>query len=230
VYIYTQNRLIYTIAVRTTMDTQSKTEMVNYLYTEYMRVCSSGYLNSMLYDVPIESIDGVKLDKARLRLSPFELELFVEIRNADNANLICLQDCGTYQIIKDTRNRGVIKEADPEPDEQTRLTKLSFVEGVDKLVDVISKLIFNVEYGRLVYCVQNWGHPPLPDCFKKLATLGKAEWKDKDCCVCLETTNTRFAPCKHRICGRCVSNLNRVTCPICRADYDCHESSSDDEE
>lgn len=55
-----------------------------------------------------------------------------------------------------------------------------------------------------------------------------------ECCVCLEMTNGRIANCKHTICLRCVSNLVKDRCPMCREKimtFDCgYESSGEEEE
>jgi len=55
-----------------------------------------------------------------------------------------------------------------------------------------------------------------------------------ECCVCLEMTTGKIANCKHNICMRCVSNLVKDRCPMCREKimtFDCgYESSGDEEE
>lgn len=54
-----------------------------------------------------------------------------------------------------------------------------------------------------------------------------------ECCVCLEMTSGKIANCKHTICLRCVSNLVKDRCPMCRERImtrDCGYESSDEEE
>jgi hypothetical protein len=54
-----------------------------------------------------------------------------------------------------------------------------------------------------------------------------------ECCVCLEMTRGKIANCKHTICMRCVSNLVKDRCPMCRERImtrDCGYESSDEEE
>ena len=54
-----------------------------------------------------------------------------------------------------------------------------------------------------------------------------------ECCVCLEMTSGKIANCKHTICLRCVSNLVKDRCPMCRETImtrDCGYESSDEEE
>ena len=54
-----------------------------------------------------------------------------------------------------------------------------------------------------------------------------------ECCVCLEMTNGKIANCKHTICLRCVSNLVKDRCPMCRERImtrDCGYESSGEEE
>jgi hypothetical protein len=195
------------------MDEQSKNEMMDYLWGEYAVGIGRSENSARFYEIPIASIGGAKIGGARLRMSPFEIELYIELKNADNPHINYMKDAHIFEIVKNTE------------DADTRHTKLSISEGVEKLIDIIGSLDFNVRYGLLVK--NKHVFTPPPKCFKILASLGKAECDDIECCVCLEDTETRFTPCNHRVCGICVSNLKKMICPMCRADYE-EEGDGDD--
>jgi hypothetical protein len=194
------------------MDEQSKNEMVDFFWMEYIRLNidvdkrrTQHWSPTGFYDIPIGSISGVKLNMFRLRFNENEMAVFFTLKNADNKNIFHLTDCGEHDLIKHDKDK-----------DTERFTKVRIREGVDKLIVFISSLDFNVRTGILT---QRY-IPNLPVCFKKLASLGKAKCiEDTECCVCLEPTITHFKPCNHHICGVCVSNLNKMICPMCRADY-----------
>jgi len=209
------------------MDNQSKTEIVEFLWAENIEHagCESlGLINGIpkpwYYDLPIGSIDGVKIEDPRIRLTQFGMILMFSIKNGFN-NLNHLNPSGDYILIRNIR-------VDCDPINQTRLTKLSLIEGVDRLVEVVSKLRFDTDLAGFITSITNRA---LPESFKKLASLGKALPKDNlpECCVCLETTRTRFV-CNHHICGRCVSNLTKLICPMCRENYEEDEDEDEDDE
>jgi hypothetical protein len=199
------------------MDEQSKNEMMDYLWMEYAGGIGRSIASARFYEIPIASIGGAKIGGARLRMSPSEIELYIEVKNGDNPHINYMKDYNIFEIVKNNKTE--------DADTHTRHTKLSINEGVEKLINIIGSLDFSVRYGTLVKSK----HPstPPPKCFKKLASLGKAECDDIECCVCLEDTETRFTPCNHRICGICVSNLKKMICPMCRADY--QECDDDDD-
>ena len=199
------------------MDEQSKKEMMDYLWVEYAAGIGRSDASARLYEIPIASIGGAKIEGARIRMSPFEIELYIEVKNADNPYIKHMRDAHIFELVKNNKT--------DDADTHTRHTKLSISEGVEKLIDIIGSLDFNVRYGLLVK--RNHPYTSAPKCFKKLASLGKAECDDVECCVCLEDTETRFKPCNHRICGICVSNLKKMICPMCRADYE--EGGDDDD-
>ena len=204
------------------MDEQSKNEMVDFFWMEYIRLNidvekkrTAHWTPTGFYDIPIGSISGVKLDMFRLRMNEYEMSVFFTLKNANNKNISPLTTYSQHDIIKTPANQ---------PDGTERFTKMRIREGVEKLVVLISSLDFNVRTGM----VRTTGQPTLPECFKKLASLGKAKCTEEtECCVCIEPTNTHFRPCNHHICGVCVSNLNKMICPMCRADY---QYDSDEED
>jgi hypothetical protein len=204
------------------MDEQSTNEMVDFFWMEYIRLNidieekrTANWSPSGFYDIPIVSINGVKMNIFRVRLSEYEMEVIFTIKNADNNNIAHLTNYREHTLIKQGR--------DGTQWDKERFTKMRIREGVDKLVLLISSLDFNVRTGILSHGTI----PNLPKCFKKLASLGKAKCiEDTECCVCLEQTITHFKPCNHYICGVCVSQLNKMICPMCRADY---QDDSDEE-
>jgi len=210
------------------MDNQSKTEIVEFLWAENIEhaECESFGLANRIpkaryYELPIGSIDGVKIERAMIRLTQFGMMLEFSIKNGFNDHIHHLFPRGEYILIENIL-------VDEGFNNQNRLTKLSLIEGVDRLVEVVSKLCFNTEVaGIIIDKIKR----PLPASFKKLASLGKALPKDNlpECCVCLETTRTHFE-CNHHICGRCVSNLTKVICPMCRANYTDEAEDEDEDE
>lgn len=201
------------------MDEQSKNEMMDYLWVEYAGGVGNKCCGAKFYEIPIASIAGAKIGGARLRMSPSEIELYIEVKNADNPHIKYMKDYNIFEIVKNNKTE--------DTDTHTRHTKLSINEGVEKLINIIGSLDFSVMYGTLIKKTTPDTDDRTPKCFKKLASLGKAECDDTECCVCLEDTETRFTPCNHRICGICVSNLKKMICPMCRADY--QEEGDDDD-
>ena len=53
---------------------------------------------------------------------------------------------------------------------------------------------------------------------------------EDECCVCLEITSGAIRNCKHAICMRCVSNLVKRNCPLCRERICCESDGSWDED
>ena len=211
-------------------DEQSKNEMVDFFWMEYIRLNidiekkrNPSWSPPAFYDIPIESISGVKIETFRLRFSEYELAFFFNVKNADNKNIFHITGGVERDIIRNPANQPSRSYC---PDGTVRFTKMRISEAVDKLVMYISSLDFNIKTGM----ISTMGTTPtLPECFKKLASLGKAKCiEDVECCVCLEPTLTHFRPCNHHVCVACISQLNRMICPMCRADY--QEDSSDEED
>ena len=196
------------------MDEQSKNQMVEFLWVEYIRLNidvekkrTAHWSPSGFYDMPIGSISGVKLNMFRLRMTEYEMTVLFTLKNANNRHIFPLTSYSRHDIIKTPGTPS---------DDTERFTKMRIRDGVEKLVVLISSLAFNVRTGMF----RTTGQPTLPECFKKLASLGKAKCTEEtECCVCYTPTLTQFRPCNHHICGVCISNLNKMICPMCRANY-----------
>ena len=40
------------------------------------------------------------------------------------------------------------------------------------------------------------------------------------CCICYNNSLTLFLNCNHIICLECITNIKKLCCPLCRADYE----------
>jgi len=163
--------------------------------------------------LPIESIDGVKLQKVSLRIFKHCIDMLLQINNHEYDNSI-IWLCGT--LCQDLIKIPTSKEG---PD--VYFAKHNIRSAIEKLFENITKYRFDRNMGHFVLHEVK----PLPlKAMYKLASIGAAKTSQtwKECCVCYETTKTHFSKCNHTLCGKCVSNMScdhhgKLKCPMCRA-------------
>lgn len=170
-------------------------------------------------DLPIDSIDGVKVHNVRL-----------EIYSSVMRTIIVLENCEYSGNIKNyipNRFETLMSNTTNDKNKEVCLSKEGIREGIIKLFAYISALRYDNFNGHFTTFKKN----TLPyKALCHLASLGKSKAVGElECCVCYEATKTHFSKCKHSVCGRCISNMatRNLQCPMCRAKIS--NEDSDDE-
>jgi hypothetical protein len=183
-------------------------------------------------DLPIDSIDGVKLESAKFCIYRGAMQIRLKINNKEYTQSIAwFSDTKCESLVEIEGGFRAVSEMD------AYLSKNAIKEGCEKLFEFIENVKFHNFDGY--FTTDPIKTLPVKG-MCKLASLGKSKAKKTvtDCCVCYEPTQTHFE-CNHTVCGKCISNMEcgygKLKCPMCRAKItldECREEeaeSSDDE-
>jgi hypothetical protein len=199
------------------MNTEAINEMTEWFMGEYIALVnginSSPHIvkqegrhgNIIVLEIPIDSIDGVKLEHIIIKLYKNSMDLIIVLKNHEYSEKITgYCDNRFFYVIRDE-----VKDE--------CFTKETICTAIETIFKQISDLSFNNCDGHFT----DKPLKPLPSkALASLGSLGKAKLSKGfgECCVCYETTKTHFSECNHVVCGRCVSNMKRpLKCPMCRA-------------
>jgi hypothetical protein len=209
----------------------NNTEAINE-FTEWAMVEYITYMNfknenasicrhneSIDLDLPIDSIDGVKVHNVRLEIYSYVMRSIIVLENCEYSSNI--------ENYTPNRFETHFSNTTSDKSKEVCLSKEGIREGFVRLFDYISKLGYDNFNGHFT----TFKKQTLPyKAMCHLASLGKSKTSgNMECCVCYEATKTHFSKCKHSVCGRCISNMSsrNLQCPMCRAKI--YTENDDDE-
>lgn len=207
-------------------------ETINKL-AEWMHIKYIDYVKNpdtaLFISLPIDKIDGVKIQQMTLRIETSRMELYYVIESnlyeddikyfkAQNEKLI------EHRATHSKENVGCLYEC---------FTLEGLKYALRELNKYLSKLHFH-NLGGYFTSTTNIADIPIK-LLTSFLSVGVVKPKNLDeCVICYEPTKTHFKKCNHVVCGRCISNMKKnITCPICRGciktiDYDEYDSSSNE--
>jgi len=205
-------------------------QMTEWLFSKYIDLMSDrktsnihhcGELKYIELEIPIDSIDGVRLEHMIVKMYRQSIQLIIVIRKceySDNISWFCpnkfMYPLGDdFKFCKDVC-----------------FTKDTIRKAMESIFNSIENLKYNNYEGHFTE------EKVLPLPFKalaKMASLGKAKPGKgaSECCVCYEHTKTHFSKCNHVVCGRCITNMNgHLKCPMCRVKISTEAQEDEDED
>lgn len=204
------------------MNQEAIDEITEWTMGQYIAVVNDKDENSKAsidLELPISSIDGVRLEIIMVRIFYHKISLLIILRNCEYENNISWFCPNRVQDLIVMEKGQFI----------TCFTKQGIKEAIEKLFESITNYKYNNYEGHFTLAkIPTQPHKAL----FKLATLGKATQSRgvSECCICYEATKTHISKCNHVVCGRCITNMNGyLKCPICRAKIG-NESDEDEEE
>tara|TARA_R110002126_G_scaffold188734_2_gene337104 strand:+ start:48 stop:704 length:657 start_codon:yes stop_codon:yes gene_type:complete len=210
------------------MNEETINKLAEWLYIKYIDFVKNPD-TALFISLPIDKIDGVKIEHTTLRIETSRMELYYVIENHLYENDI--------KNFKAQNEKLIVFRHTPYKDFGGCLDECFTLEGLkhalSELNKYLSKLYFHNLGGYFTSTVN------IADIPIKLLTgfLSVGVVKPKileECVICYEHTKTHFKKCNHVVCVRCISNMNKhITCPMCRAciktrDYDEYDSSSNE--
>lgn len=194
-------------------NTEEINELTEWAFKKYIEVVNEPdeKKNIIALNLPIDSIDGVKLADKDLRIQPTYIDFMVRPVNHEYA--ISYYECSSFELVSypwsPISGRPSI-----------RFTKREIRYAITKLFVIMHTIRYDVFSGKFEEKPKE--QLPLKAMFK-LSAMGacKPSMTTQDCCVCYEKTQTCFSKCGHTVCGKCISHLPEkccyISCPMCRA-------------
>jgi hypothetical protein len=207
------------------MNTEEINELTEWAFKMYIKVVNENdeKKNIIALNLPIDSIDGVKLADKDLRIQPTYIDFMVRANNYEYA--ISHYEPSSFELVSYAWVNG------KRPD--IRFTKREIRYAITKLFVIMHTIRYNVFTGQFEEKPKE--KLPLKAMFK-LSAIGacKPSMTTQECCVCYEATQTHFSKCGHTICGKCISQLPekccRISCPMCRAKIQTSEEEQEEYE
>jgi len=208
------------------MNTESINEMTEWFMGEYILMVNSEKNNFVELELPIASIDGVRLENIVVKLFQHSMDLIMVLRNCEYSDNISWFCCNRFINLLHSD----IRQVDFDKRKEMCFTKDTINEAVKQLFKSIDNLRYNNFEGH--FTEKSVKSLPFKS-MSRLASLGKASVGKtfSECCVCYETTKTHLSKCNHVVCGRCVSNMKQpLKCPMCRVPISTDAEESEEEE
>ena len=170
----------------------------------------------------IDSIDGVKMGSCRMEVKGTSIELHLQYLNR-------LSQHGTRTTIDNSYE--FYKTYFYKKDKQERRELITgLIPSREMITNVFTQIVTDLKTitfeplkGRLVCAIENVDKQLL-EAKLAMSSLGECKNGYDECCVCQDTTITKFTKCGHHCCCRCISNI------VLLEDQDEYDSDGDDVE